>query len=94
MTVDCSNAPSAKTSVARICTINICGLSQRSNMMLNKYIYDKNIMVLGVQETGNLKKSRYRYLNEMNTFVDTNEQSKRCALFVRKGVMFIVYPAQ
>ena len=31
-----------------VCSINICGLSQRSHFMLNKYISDKNIAILGL----------------------------------------------
>ena len=34
-----------------ICSINICGLSDRSQFMLNKYIEDNNIDILAVQET-------------------------------------------
>ena len=41
--------------VAKICTINICGLSQRSNMMLSKFAYDNSIYVFGIQETGSGK---------------------------------------
>ena len=74
---------------AHLCSINICGLSQRSHMMLNKYVYDKDILLLSIQETGDLKNSRYKYLNDMNTFEDTNHQrNKGCAIMVKKGVMF------
>ena len=72
-----------------LCSINICGLSQRSHFMLDKYVHDNNITVLGVQETGDLHQSRYKQLTNMATYEDTNGQSnKGCALFVRKTAMF------
>ena len=71
------------------CSINICGLSHRSHFMLNKYIFDKDIAVLGLQETGLLESSQYRDLINMTTYVDTNKQiNKGCAIFVKKGIMF------
>ena len=68
------NSLNGNSAVAHLCSINICGLSQRSHMLLDKYKYDKDIMLLAVQETGDLSNSRYKYLNNMNTFEDTNQQ--------------------
>ena len=83
------NGNSVSASFAHLCSINICGLSQRSHMLLDKYVYDKDIMLLAVQETGDLSNSRYKYLNNMNTFVDTNYQrNKGCAIMVKKSTMF------
>ena len=46
-------------------------------------------MLLAVQETGDLNNSRYKYLNNMNTFVDTNYQrNKGCAIMVKKSIIF------
>ena len=37
-------------------------------------------MLLAIQETGDLSNSRYKYLNNINTFEDTNQQrNKGCA---------------
>ena len=58
-------------------------------MLLDKYVYDKDIMLLAVQETGDISNSRYKYLNNMNTFEDTNQQrNKGCAIMVKKSTMF------
>ena len=57
-----------------MCSINICGLSQRSHFMLNKYIYDKDIAVIGIQETGKVDKTQNRSLHNMKSFWDTNDQ--------------------
>ena len=47
--IDSSNADKGYTT---LCTINICGMSERSQFMLNKYVSDNNILLLSVQETG------------------------------------------
>ena len=39
-------------------SINICGMSERSQFMLNKYVFDQNISILAVQETGESSSSR------------------------------------
>ena len=71
----------------KICTINICGLSQRSHMMLNKYADDMKLVLLSVQETGSC--SDYKKLNNMNTYQDTNKQlNKGCAIMVHNEAMF------
>ena len=58
-------------------------------MLLDKYVYDKDIMLLAMQETGDLSNSRYKDLNNMNTFEDTNQQrNKGCAIMVKKSTMF------
>lgn len=76
---------------ARLCTINICGLSQRSNMMLSKFVQDSRITIIGIQETGSNK--QWKHLNNMKTFEDTNNQyNKGCAIMVRNGVMFTQLP--
>ena len=57
------------TVLGKFCTINICGLSQRSNMMLSKYASDNDILLFGVQETGS--SSQWKSLTNMKTFEDT-----------------------
>ena len=37
--------------VMKCCSINICGLSDKSRPLVNKYVHDENIDVLMVQET-------------------------------------------
>lgn len=76
---------------AKLCSINICGLSQRSHMMLNKFVFDNDILLLAVQETG--KNQQYKTLNNMKTFEDTNNQkNKGCAIMVKREVMFTPLP--
>ena len=71
----------------KICTINICGLSQRSHMMLNKYVFDNDIILLSIQETG--RNQEYKKLDNMKTYEDTNNQTnKGCAVMVRNDAMF------
>lgn len=71
----------------RLCTINICGLSERSNMLLNKYCSDENLSLVCIQETGAGKE--WKTLHDMNTFEDTNKQAnKGCAISVKCDLMF------
>ena len=79
------------TVLGKFCTINICGLSQRSNMMLSKYASDNDILLFGVQETGS--SSQWKSLTNMKTFEDTNNNSnKGCAIIVKHEVMFTQLP--
>ena len=85
--VDSDNGSKNPSILGKLCTINICGLSQRSQMMLNKYVYDNDIVLLSVQETGTNKD--FKMLDNMKTYEDTNQQSnKGCAIMVRNDVMF------
>ena len=71
----------------KLCTINICGLSQRSHMMLDKYAHDKNLILLSVQETGPCQD--HKTLTNMKTYQDTNAQlNKGCAIMVHNNAMF------
>lgn len=73
---------------AKICSVNICGLSQRSHMMLDKYVHDHDILLLSLQETGTIN-NMYKNLSNMTTFQDTNKQiNKGCAIMVRTGTTF------
>lgn len=74
------NNPNKKV---KICTLNICGLSNRSKMMLSKYVADENIDVLALQETGTDNLSSLELLN-MSAITDTNKAvNKGAALYVR-----------
>ena len=65
-----SNNNSEPNFIGTLCTINICGLSQRSHMMLNKYVYDKNLTLLAVQETGS--NHEFNQFDNMTTYQDMN----------------------
>ena len=82
-----SNNNSESNFIGKLCTINICGLSQRSHMMLNKYVYDKNLTLLAVQETGS--NHEFNQFDNMTTYQDMNNQAnKGCALMVHSDAMF------
>ena len=68
----------------KICTINICGLSNRSKMVLNKYSYDEELDAIAVQEvdTGTENLPNLELLN-MSVITDTNKgKNKGAALYV------------
>ena len=70
----------------KVCSINICGLSERSRFMLDKYVFDKQIDIVCVQETGSTDLSKLNLCN-MNAATDSNKAAnKGCALFVRSGI--------
>ena len=63
-------------------TINICGLSNRSKLVLNKFIEDENLDMLAVQETGSDIISNLELLN-MSVICDTNKSAnKGAALYI------------
>ena len=55
----------------RLCTINICGLSSRSKLMLEKYVADQHINVLASQETK--KSSSNNGILSMKCYADYNK---------------------
>ena len=56
-------------------------------MMLNKYVYDKNLTLLAVQETGS--NHEFNQFDNMTTYQDMNNQAnKGCALMVHSNAMF------
>ena len=74
-------------SFINMCSINICGMSQRSQLMLNKYVYDKKIDILAVQETG--KNGCFKKLLNTRMYEDTNGQdNKGCAIYISDRVQF------
>ena len=60
----------------KIGSINICGLSSRSKMMLEKYIDDEAYDVMVVQETGTDDPQKMEICN-MNVIADNNKASNR-----------------
>ena len=63
-------------------TINICGLSNRSRMVINKFTDSEKIDVLAVQETGTSNIDNLE-LNNMSVISDTNDAAnKGAALYV------------
>ena len=72
-------------------SINICGMSERSQFMLNKYVFDQNILILAVQETG--ESSSFKKLTNFQMFEDPNSQkNKGCTLYLKTGVVFTPLP--
>ena len=68
----------------KICTLNICGLSSRSKMVVNKYSNDEELDVLALQEveTGMENLPNLELLN-MSLITDTNNgKNKGAALYV------------
>ena len=71
-----------KSNDIKLCTINICGLSDKSRFVLDKYAYDNKFDGLAVQETGNDDIEAIS-LNNMSTITDSNHSINRgTALYV------------
>ena len=60
----------------KICSINICGVSERSRIPLDKYAHDGNYDLLAIQETGSVSIDKIS-LSNMSTIVDSNEAKNR-----------------
>ena len=73
-----SSSNNIGTKKIKVCSINICGLSARSKMMMDKYVDDEAYDVVCVQETGTID-SRNVNLCNMNVITDTNKASNRGA---------------
>ena len=75
-----------------VCSINICGLSERSRFMLDKYVDDNQIDVVCVQETGTSDPVKHKLCN-MKVSLDTNNAAnKGCAVFTRSGIFTTPLP--
>ena len=71
------------TNTIKLCTINICGISNRSQFALNKYIDTEQIDLLFVQETDTTETKKLE-LNNMSFICDTNKAANRgAALYAR-----------
>ena len=83
-----SPSPTVSSISANLCSINICGLSERSRFCLDTYCYDKNLDVLAVQESGRHSSGAIKLTN-MNLMLDTNSSKNNgCALFINKKHSF------
>lgn len=65
-----------------VATINICGLSQRSKMVLNQYAYTENLDALAVQETDTNLKENLELDNMYGIFDTNNAANKGAALYI------------
>ena len=75
-----------------LCSINIDKLSNKSRFMLDKYINDKKIGILFVQETGPRDIEKMKLTN-MKTIVDTNESKNRgTALYIHNSISSVTLP--
>ena len=72
-----------KRNEIKICTINICGLSEKSRFVLDKYVDDNKFNAVAVQETGNHNIDSIS-LSNMQVITDPNNASnKGSALYIR-----------
>ena len=68
----------------KICTLNVCGYSERCTMTLNHYIDKEKIDWLATQETGTSNEETLK-LHSMNFISDTNKAANRgAALYVNQ----------
>lgn len=78
-TPNSSNPPNL---TLKLCTINICGLSNRSRFVMNRYIDEEKIDILAIQETGSSDTLKLE-LDNMSCICDTNNAgNKGAALYV------------
>ena len=47
----------------RICSINICGLSDRSKLLLDKYVDEEKYDAVAIQETGKVSMEKLSLCN-------------------------------
>ena len=73
-----------KRNEIKICTINICGLSEKSRFVLDKYVDDNKFNAVAVQETGNHNIDSIS-LSNMQVITDPNNASnKGSALYIKE----------
>ena len=74
------------------CTINICGLSKRSKFMLNKFIHERDLCILAIQETNSCDDEQLELLN-MTCYKDSNRAMNRgCALYISQDLKSVHLP--
>ena len=80
-----ANQNQYRSTKVKLGSINICGLSNHSKLVINKYIEDEEIDWLAVQETGSDNISNLE-LHNMSFICDTNKAAnKGTALYVRNN---------
>ena len=67
---------SSNEGVIKICSINICGISERSRIPLDKYVHDEQYDVVAIQETGSANMDKIPLTN-MSPITDSNEAKNR-----------------
>ena len=77
-----SSSNTMQAAKIKVCSINICGMSGRSQFTLDKYCYDNSIDILAVQET-NCSETSNLELKSREYISDTNKS-------VNKGVLLYV----
>ena len=60
----------------KLCSLNICGLSERSKLVINKYVDSEDIDILALQETGTDDLSKLE-LHNMSAISDTNKAANK-----------------
>ena len=87
--MDNSNTPDRRNnskSALKVGSINICGMSERSRTLLDKYSDLEKFDILFVQETGSSIKTKLNLTN-MKFVTDTNNSKNRgAALYVRDNI--------
>ena len=68
----------------KLCSINICGMSDRSRTLLDKYSDKEELDLLFVQETGSSCKNKLNLTN-MNIVTDQNNAKNRGAALYARG---------
>ena len=68
----------------RICSINICGLSDRSKLLLDKYVDEQKYDAVAIQETGKVSMEKLSLCN-MNPITDSNEATNKGAALCVKS---------
>ena len=76
----------------KLCSINICGLSARSKLVMDNYNYIQNCDIIAIQET-NTDKVEQLNLNNMKMISDTNKaKNLGAALYVKSDYTITKLP--
>ena len=80
-----TNRNGNETKTIKLCTINICGLSNRSKFNINKFNHDNGIDIEAIQETGSADDEILK-LDNMDVIHDSNNAINRgAALYVNSA---------
>ena len=73
----------------KVCTINICGMSNRSKFSLNKFLDTQKIDILCAQETDSTDSEKLE-LSNMCHITDTNRAANRGAALYARNTYSII----
>ena len=76
------------SSIVNMCSINICGMSDHSRFVLDKFCYDKSIDILAVQESTTVDVSNLD-LKFMTHTSDANNSMNKGAMLTQLGALFL-----